>query len=44
MSKKEEIKEVYDKLTNENKQVIKMIANGMKIAQQNVKVEVKKQS
>lgn len=44
MSKKEEIKEVYDKLTNENKQVIKMIANGMKIAQQNVNVEVKKQS
>ena len=35
MKEKEEIKEIYEQLTDENKQVINMLANGMKIAQEN---------
>lgn len=39
MEKKQEIKEIYDKLTEDNKQVINMLANGMKIAQENAEME-----
>lgn len=38
---KEEVKELYNKLTDENKQVVNLIAKGMIVAQENVKKEVK---
>ena len=42
MSEKEkaELKELYNKLTNENKEVVNLIAKGMVVAQENVKKEV----
>ena len=39
MEKKEEIKEVFDKLSDDNKDVLTMVANGMKIAQENAEME-----
>lgn len=39
MEKKQEIKEIYENLTEDNKQVINMLANGMKIAQENAEME-----
>ena len=36
----EDVKELYDKLTNENKEVVNLIAKGMVLAQENVKKEV----
>ncbi len=39
MEKKQEIKDIYDKLSEDNKQVINMLANGMKIAQENAEME-----
>ena len=41
MKEKEEVKELYNKLTDENKQVVNLIAKGMIVAQENVKKEVK---
>lgn len=35
-----DVKELYDKLTNENKEVVNLIAKGMVLAQENVKKEV----
>lgn len=35
----EEIKQVYDKLNKDNKSVLNLIAQGMKVAQDNVKEE-----
>lgn len=35
----EEIKLVYDKLNKDNKNVLNLIAQGMKVAQDNVKEE-----
>lgn len=32
---KEELKEIYDKLSDKNKEVINLIAKGMKVAQEN---------
>lgn len=40
MEEKDEIKDIYENLTEENKQVINMVAQGMTIAQsQNAKKE-----
>lgn len=37
----EEIKEVYDKLTKENKDVLTMVAKGMEVAQNTKNEEIK---
>ena len=39
--KEKEVKELFNKLTDENKQVVNLIAKGMIVAQENVKKEVK---
>lgn len=39
--KEEEMKEIFNELTEENKTVINMIAQGMQIAQNNSESEVK---
>lgn len=35
MDKQNEIEEIFNKLTDDNKQVINMVAKGMQIAQEN---------
>lgn len=35
--KEEEIKELFNKLTDENKDILNMVAKGMQIAQENKK-------
>lgn len=37
--KEEEIKEIFNKLTDENKDIINMIAKGMELAQNNERKE-----
>ena len=42
MEEKEKIKEVYEKLTDENKKILNMVAQGMTIAQENSNEEILK--
>ena len=37
MEEKEEIKQIYDNLTDENKEVLNLLAKGMQVAQENGK-------
>lgn len=37
MEEKEEIKQIYDNLTEENKEVLNLLAKGMQVAQENGK-------
>lgn len=37
MDEKEEIKEIFDELTEENKEILNMVAKGMQIAQETKK-------
>ncbi len=37
MNEKEEIKEIYNELTEENKDILNMVAKGMQIAQESKK-------
>lgn len=42
MEEKEELKGIYEKLTEENKSILNMVAQGMEIAQQNPNTEILK--
>lgn len=42
MVEKEEMKKIYEQLTPENKNIINLVAQGMRISQQNVNCEVLK--
>lgn len=39
MEENKEVKEIFEKLTEENKDILTMVAKGMEIAQENKKVE-----